>query len=321
MSSRVSPATIGAFVVSGVVLVVAAVVLFGSGRVFDERREFVAFFPGSVNGLAVGSNVAFRGVRVGAVKEIRLAMGSTGVSVGESMRIPVIFEIDETTIEQRGSALDLGDPAQVQMLIDQGLAARLDTESMLTGRLFISLDFRPGESPVLYGVQHELVEVPTVPSPMALATAKLQEVANKLLEVDVDAVMTSMRQTLEGLNGLINDEDMQQMPGDVDRMMATLETTLLAFQDLAVTVDSTVGPMRETLTDAAIQAETSMVEVESTLQSMRQMMEPTAPLVVNMGRALEELELAARSLRRVAEMIERDPTVLVRGRDTRGGGS
>lgn len=321
MSKRTSPSTIGAFVVSGVVLVVAAVILFGSGRVFDKRRQFVAFFPGSVSGLAVGSNVAFRGVRVGTVKEVRLAMGSTGVSVGESMRIPVIFEVDENLIEQRGSTLDLEDPAQVQLLIDQGLAARLDTESMLTGRLFISLDFRPGDSPVLYGIQHRLTEIPTVPSPMAEVTAKLQEIANKLVEVDVDGVMASMRETLEGLNGLINDESTQTLPADVDRMIGTLETTLFAFQDLAVTVDSTVGPMRETMTEAAAQAERSMVEVEATLGSMQQMMDPNAPLVVNMGRALEELELAARSLRRVAEMIERDPSVLVRGRDTRGGGS
>jgi paraquat-inducible protein B len=319
--SRISPAAVGAFVVSGVVLVVVAVILFGSGRVFEARREFVAFFPGSVNGLVVGSNVAFRGVRVGTVKEVRLAMGSTGVSMGESMRIPVIFEIEEATIEQRGSALDLRDPAQVRMLIDQGLAARLDTESMLTGRLFVSLDFRPGESPVFYGAQHDLVEVPTVPSPMTLATAKLQEVANKLLDVDVDVVMSSMRQTLDGLNRLINDEDMQQIPADVDRMMATLEVTLRSFQELAVTVDSTVGPMGRTVTGAALRAETSMAEVESTLQSIRELMDPDAPLVVNMSQALSELELAARALRRVAEMIERDPTVLLRGRDNRGGGS
>jgi paraquat-inducible protein B len=321
VSRSVSPATIGAFVVSGVVLVVAAVIVFGSGRMFDKRIQFVAFFPGSVNGLAVGSNVAFRGVRVGTVKEVRLAMESTSVSLGESMRIPVIFEIDANTIQQRGSALDLEDPAQVQMLLDQGLTARLDTESMLTGRLFISLDFRPGDGPVYSGVQHRLREVPTVPSPMAEAAAKLQEVVNKLLEADVEAVMASMRQTLEGVNGLINDEDMQNLPADVDRMVGTMETTLLVFQDLAASVDSTVGPMRQTVTDAAAQAEMSMVEVEATLQSMQRMMDPNAPLVVNMGRALQELELAARSLRRVAEMIERDPAVLIRGRDTRGGGS
>lgn len=321
MSRRVSPATVGAFVVSGVVLVVAAVILFGSGRLFEKRRQFVAFFPGSVSGLTVGSNVAFRGVRVGTVREIRLAMESSGVSVGESMRIPVIFEIDETTIQQRGSAIDLEDPAQVQALIDQGLAARLDTESMLTGRLFISLDFRPGDSPVLYGAQHRLTEIPTVPSPMTEVAAKLQEVANKLVEVDIDAVLASMRETLEGLNGLLNSEETQELPGDVDRMIGTLEETLLSFQDLAVTVDSTVGPMRQTVTDAAAQAETSMVEVEATLRSMQQIMDPNAPLAVNMARTLEELELAARALRRVAEMIERDPAALVRGRDTRGGGS
>ena len=62
MNNRVSPALIGSFVVSGIVLVVAAVIVFGSGRVFQQRESFVAFFPGSVNGLTVGSNVSFRGL-------------------------------------------------------------------------------------------------------------------------------------------------------------------------------------------------------------------------------------------------------------------
>ena len=48
MNNRVSPAMIGGFVVSGIVLAVTGVILFGSGRLFDETQTYVSFFPGSV---------------------------------------------------------------------------------------------------------------------------------------------------------------------------------------------------------------------------------------------------------------------------------
>ena len=167
MNNRVSPALIGSFVVSGIVLVVAAVIVFGSGRVFQERESFVAFFPGSVNGLTVGSNVSFRGVNVGSVRQVLLSMGGDSLALGNEYRIPVVFDIDQSMIESRGARVRLGDPEQFQQMIDMGISARLDTESLLTGRLYVALDFRPEADPVFFGATHEYPEIPTVPSPMA----------------------------------------------------------------------------------------------------------------------------------------------------------
>ena len=319
MRRKVSPSTIGAFVVVGIMLIVAGVILFGSGRMFDRKREFVSFFPGSVAGLNVGSNVSLRGVPVGTVKEILLAMGPEEDLVGEDMRIPVVFEVDETTIQERGSALNLEDPEQFQRLIERGLSARLDTESLLTGRLYVSLDFRPDQSPVTYGATHRLAEIPTVPSPMADIGAKFQEFSNRVLSIDFEATAGTIREALDGVSALINSSDTQALPGEVVRLMEGLDSAVASFRDLALTADSTVGPMGESLSATAEQAQASMAVVETTLGSMQSMLDPNAPMAVSLVRTLEELELAARALRRVVELLERDPAVLLRGRDTGGG--
>jgi paraquat-inducible protein B len=128
-----------------------------------------------------------------------------------------------------------------------------------------------------------------------------------------------MGETLAGINRLVNSQETQGIPADVDRLVRSMNATVSSFRDLAMSVDSTVGPMRHRLEAAAEQAETSMAEVQVTLESMRSMMDPNAPLVVSLVRTLEELELTAQSLRRVVELVERNPAVLLRGRDTGGG--
>ena len=70
MSRKASPTVIGAFVLAGVGLLVIGVLIFGGRELFQEKQKFVTYFEGSVQGLRVGSNVLFRGVRVGYVTDI-----------------------------------------------------------------------------------------------------------------------------------------------------------------------------------------------------------------------------------------------------------
>ncbi|HSU89803.1 MAG TPA: MlaD family protein, partial [Sporolactobacillaceae bacterium] len=72
MGKRVNPALIGTFVLGAIGLIVTAVVIFGSGRLFRKSHEFVIYFGGDINGLRVGAPVKFKGVEIGQVKKIRL---------------------------------------------------------------------------------------------------------------------------------------------------------------------------------------------------------------------------------------------------------
>src|SRR5690606_27608732 len=89
MSRKTSPVVIGAFVVGAVVLAVVAVLVFGGNRFFQDKRSFVTYFDGSVTGLRVGSNVLFRGVRVGYVTDIGILADAT---LGE-FTVPVTYQI------------------------------------------------------------------------------------------------------------------------------------------------------------------------------------------------------------------------------------
>ena len=99
MNKKISPAMIGAFVLGAVALIVIAILVFGSGRLFRQTRDFVLYFDNSVNGLRIGAPVKIKGVEIGSVKDIRLQLeqGTAGD------KIPVIIEIDLEKLTSKGS--------------------------------------------------------------------------------------------------------------------------------------------------------------------------------------------------------------------------
>ena len=72
MSKPVNKTMIGLFVVGAIALVVVAIGVLGSGKLFKESIPYVMVFEGSVKGLNVGSPVVFRGVKIGSVSDIRM---------------------------------------------------------------------------------------------------------------------------------------------------------------------------------------------------------------------------------------------------------
>ena len=90
MSKQANPKLIGGFVLGAVVLMVAGVLVFGSGRFLKERREYVLFFDSSLQGLNVGALVQLKGVTIGAVRDIKLLFNPDNVS----FRTPVYIEVE-----------------------------------------------------------------------------------------------------------------------------------------------------------------------------------------------------------------------------------
>src|SRR5215471_17776495 len=118
MNKKMSPAMIGAFVLGAIALIVIAILVFGSGRLFRQTRDFVLYFDNSVNGLRVGAPVKFKGVEIGSVKDIRLLL-EKGADVS---KIPVIIEIDLEKLTSR--ATRYGEPGYRTALCRPGFLSR-----------------------------------------------------------------------------------------------------------------------------------------------------------------------------------------------------
>lgn len=336
MSKKANPATIGAFVVGAVVLLALGVSLFGGAQLFARKATAVAFFPGSVKGLRVGSNVLFRGVRIGFVRDIQL-LGD--IKTLETL-VRAEMEITPNVWRFTRDGKLLPDDA-IEMIDDQdfeaaGLRARLGTESFVTGQLVVELDFVPGFEPV-YRAQNPAdrdQEIPTIPSNVQQIIENVQKFVSTLQDkVDFDKAAENFQGILDGLNELANSEALRDAIAGLDRF-ANAEATQQLPQDLSATLDevrnasrnvgrlvndldSEIAPIAVELKNAVQKLDGALTEAQEALASINRQVSGETGLEYEVTTALREIREAARSLRNFVTYLEKNPEALLRGKRER----
>lgn len=320
MGKKANPAIIGAFVVGAVALALTGLVVFGSGRMFKHVTQFVCFFPGTVNGLSVGAPVRFKGVEVGSVSDIRLRFEETAISeraeVAKGVRIPVFIEIDADKITLQGGKHDVRDPKRVRQLIDLGLRAQLNAQSMVTGLLFVQLDFFP-DQPATFVLPPgaKEVEIPTVATTMEQVQSAAAEIIHKIEELHFDRLVKSANAMLDSINGVVSAPGLKQTIEVLPTTLANVNQAVLSLRELAARLDARQGPFFASLKGTTDQTGATLEQARLTLQTVQTLVDPGSPLATQLTASLQEISSAARSLRLLADYLERNPSAVVRGRD------
>jgi len=335
MNKKVSPTMIGAFVVGALALVVIAVLMFGSGRFFRTTKDFVLYFDGSVNGLRIGAPVKFRGVEIGSVKNILLRLEGDH----EGLRIPVIIELELEKFTSKGaSGAAMNDPAVLQQLIDEGLRGQLQLESFVTGLLFVGLDFFPDSKLTLIqppGSRQPYPEIPTQPTTLQVAGSKANEILAKLDQIDFKGLIESFERTAKGIEALVNSPDLKAAVGKTDDIANKLEDTATNISQLAADFDDKLkiltddfqhttavartamnqaGTAFDKVSTAIAQAEAALKETQVAMSNVQNLTDPDSSTFYEITKALKEVSGAARSLRLLANYIERNPRALIFGK-------
>jgi paraquat-inducible protein B len=311
-SKRASPTLIGAFVIGALLLAVGGLAIFGSGKLFRRTEQFVAIFSGSVNGLSVGAPVKFRGVQVGSVTSILLSL--PGMTLPD-LRIPVFFDIDRDTTLKLGAMVNPADPSALTALIDQGLRAQLQLESIVTGVLFVELDLFPNSQVTLFLPKNSgYVEIPTQPTLLQEATQTAADVVAKLRDADIDGLVNAVRDASRGVNELAGSPELRQTLVAIRDALTTTRETLVEVKPriapLAGRFDTGVARLQTTLD----RLDQTLGSVKTSLGSFDTLVDPQAPLVYQLTTTLADLAEAARSIRQFTDYLDRNPNALLTGR-------
>lgn len=333
MSNKSNPAVIGGFVLGAILLLVAAVIIFGGGELFATKRYLVTYFPGSVKGLRVGSDVLFRGVRVGYVTDIEVV---TDPDI-DRFSIPVTFQIlpDTFTVEStEGKLLSLSadeSRERIDALIKRGLRTKLETESFVTGQLLIQLDFYPEDKAVFRGENTKYQEIPSVPSNIQQYMQQLQKLAaeiNKQIDMeklvaDVQGIMAGLNRlansaelqgALEGLNTLVNASETQALPGDLQNAAKSLTRTMDDTRQVVTTLDKDVGPLISDAQRVLDSLNLALANATGVLQETQLQLGQEGATNYEVINTLNEVQQAARSLRTLTDYLEQHPEALIRGK-------
>jgi paraquat-inducible protein B len=166
-------------------------------RRYAKSIAYLLYFDDSVRGLAPGAPVEFRGIEVGQVTDIRLEFDPSQ----DRVRIPVMIEIQPerfTTIENdatRKEALD--------RLVASGLRAQLKSGNLLTGQLFVALDFFKNAKPAEIVWSGPIPEIPTVPTPLEEITANVAALVDRLSRFPVDQIGKELNASIKELRSTL----------------------------------------------------------------------------------------------------------------------
>lgn len=349
MSKPASRTLIGGFVLGALVLVVAAVLVLGSGRFLSEKTKGVLYFEESVKGLSLGAPVMFRGVKYGTVTGISLRFDPSSLKI----QIPVFIEMEQERVERTGPVVR--DPAKtLKLLIEKGLRAQLESQSFVTGQLMISLDFHPDKPARIVG-HGSMMEIPTIPSSMEQLTKTIEklpieELVGKITSAaaGMDRVLNSpeltesivnLNQALKDIQKLVRNVDSQVNPigsavqdavrdaqklvrnadGQVTSLGSSLQETIGETKKLVQNVNGRVDPLYEGLQDLIRQISQAAKQAEKTLAELEGSTRGDSTLILRLTESLDEIGKAARAVRGLADYLERNPDALLRGKAEPGG--
>jgi paraquat-inducible protein B len=276
-------------------------------RTYLNKKRFVLLFDGAVRGLSVNAPVLLRGIQIGQVLDIQIEFDPARMD----FQIPVLIEIEPERVvrlnapegDDQGGADKTwligsqSDQALMTGLVDNGLRAQLKTGSLLTGQLYVEFDLHADAKSAGIGEHNGYPVLPTLPTPLDAVTTKLSRILSEVEAIPLRRMGEDLAATLAGARALVDSPELRAALTELDQVMAHL---------VAVTamLDSQLGP--ELL---AVLEQTRV-----SLGNLNAQVAPDAPLSSETLGTLRELQSAARSVRVLADYLERHPEALLKGK-------
>lgn len=313
MSEPRKPFWIGAFLLAGLTLLAGGLLLLGRDNWFSQPSDYVVYFTGALDGLDVGADVTYRGVKVGIVREIRLSYDDELKDVV----MPVVVRIDPDA-GREGGRLDW----VIEQLVERGLRAQLQTQSLLTGKAIVALDLFPGQ----IGYVHEpneigLPPIPSVPSRIDQATILLRDLVASLREMPLREMVVSANNSLQALERLSKSPQLQEgllalgsTLANLDNLTQQLERQIPPLLDNARQGSDELRAAIGEFHQAAQSARTAFAQMQGLAGDTRRSLGPESEAQYQLLQTLEELGRASKALQRTAESLEQQPESLIFGK-------
>ena len=258
-------------------------------------KHWILQFKGSVRGLSKEAPVELRGIKIGEVTEIKAQFDIETLTP----RILVFIRTDPAVWEVEGGTR-IGDKEEMELLVGKGLRAQLKTGSLITGQLFVDFDFHPDAPPASVKYDGNYPELPTVPAPLEMITASLNQLLNKIEKLPIEEIGSSLKKTVQGAERIMNAAELKQA---VVELNETLKHTRILVKNL----NSKVAP----------ELNTTLHQGQKTLADIGSMVNPDSALYRELQRAMKELADAAKSIRVMADYLEQHPDALIYGKGKR----
>jgi paraquat-inducible protein B len=214
---------------------------------------YVVKFSQSLRGLEPGAPVEYRGIEVGRVVRILLKELTREGMMGVGQDIPVLIYVEpgRMGVPDVSAAVDALSKT-IEVGVERGLRASLETGNLITGKQLVSLDYFTDEEGASLGQFQEYAVIPSIPTGVERLERQVSQFLEKLNNlpieqtvVNANGTIENANQTLIALNQILNTEEMQSIPQELTAVIQELRDTLDGFSrdskmyhDVGATVDN-----------------------------------------------------------------------------------
>lgn len=320
MSKKANTTLIGGFLLGAVGIVALAIFFLSGGLLFSDQDEFVMFFDRTVQGLELGAPMKLRGVKIGEVTRIESYLNQKEMNIINAVYVKVKRN------EIKVGDLERSDDLLSTLIYKHGMRAQLRIQSLLTGLLYIEVDFKGQDAEIKYwGLVAGVEELPT-------ATTEIEELSQIANRFDFDALSTSIRNITENLDKLVSAPETQALPENINKSLNSItrladDLDQVVMHDVKGAIDkinSLAAGLNEDYPALADELQQSMValrsafgKLEHTMADANHLLSDDSPLIYEVVQTLDQLGKAAKKVDALAETLEREPESLLKGKSAR----
>lgn len=225
---------------------------------YTVHKDFLMFFDDSIRGLQPGAPVEFRGIRLGTVAEVPFMARDITQRLNTDYRIPVLIRIEPDRFQSM-LGKDFNFEQHLKDGIKAGLRASLKSANLLTGSLYIDLDFNSSAKaytgPSSYA-GYELI--PTMSGGLAQIQQKLMDALDKINNLPLNPMLNQatgtlkesqrtlreLQKTLDNINQITGSQSMKDLPQDMQQTLRELNRSMKGFQPGSPAYTKLVGDMQ-----------------------------------------------------------------------------
>lgn len=322
-----NPTVIGLFIMGGLVSFIAAILLFSSGIYFGKRHLFVLYFDESVNGLDIGAPVKLHGVQIGQVRKIIVQFDDQGKRV----KIPVVISLEEGYLKRRNSckggenilqsrdnkkSIDLSQSSLVL-----GLVGVLKTDSLVTGKVFVELNYAPTNAETYLQIDPFLSypEIPTRPSDLQNFGERLMNVADGLGNIDYRTLIGQVQRALQSIAAV----DLRPVLSSIGRAADSLTDLIsrTSLDGLLAEAQGTCSAATKLINGLANQSDALTVSLQSlaqqtteSLKELEDLLAENSPFSYRLQHFLTQMANSARALETFLNFLEQNPDAFINGK-------
>jgi paraquat-inducible protein B len=271
---------------------------------YTRKLPMISYFPGSVSGLAAGSDVTIHGLVVGHVTDVRLVYDRQK----DTVLAPVRYEIEPERVVGVGTVIYNSPEQAVEALIERGLRASLESTSLITGAQQVALDFVPHAAPAKLAIEGADFVLPTTAGG---GFAGLQQAASALLDKVGTIRFDEIGKNLDGILKSVNDLAGSAQAKDA---MNNLASTLAAADSFTHNLDRGTASTFKQLPELSNRLQKTVSNADKLLLSLDAGYGDNTRFNRDLTRLLVQLNDAVTSIRSLADLLQRHPEALIKGR-------